>query len=453
MPAPPFLDRRRPLSRWTYLAIALPLVLSQHLLVALAFGGEGMPGLRSPEFWAFPFRALTSHPNLSPIAAALAFAFALGIAWALAELSFRRCVGGWTADMAALALLPPLQIPLVLLLALLPAPLGGADIDDADERDSVQSAHHAVQGVLAGAAIIVFAVLVSAVTFGAYGWGLFVLTPFTMGLTTAYIANRRHPLPKGHTLPLVLGAAALGSFALILFALEGLFCILLAAPLGAAVAALGGALGRAAALAGHRRGRPFLAVGLLPAIFALEAAMPPEAVIRTAESIEIAAPAGQVWAALTSSEPIAAPPGWVGRAGLAYALGGRIVEPAVGGDREGRFSTGVAHERITAWQPGRRLAFALVSQPPAMEEMSPYRRVHAPHVQGYFDTGETRFDLAALPGGRTRLTITASHVLRLDPVLYWQPLARWAIRSNARRVLGDIRNRAEAASARLARRG
>jgi hypothetical protein len=79
-----------------------------------------------------------------------------------------------------------------------------------------------------------------------------------------------------------------------------------------------------------------------------------------------------------------------------------------------------------------------------MEEMSPYRRVHAPHVQGYFDTGETRFDLVPLPGGGTRLTARASHVLRIDPVLYWEPLARWAIRSNTRRVLEDVRARSGA---------
>jgi hypothetical protein len=85
-----------------------------------------------------------------------------------------------------------------------------------------------------------------------------------------------------------------------------------------------------------------------------------------------------------------------------------------------------------------------VSQPPAMEEMSPYRRVHAPHVQGYFDTGETRFDLEPLPGGRTRLTVRASHVLRIDPVPYWEPIARWAVHENTDRVLRFVKAEAEA---------
>ena len=111
--------------------------------------------------------------------------------------------------------------------------------------------------------------------------------------------------------------------------------------------------------------------------------------------------------------------------------------------RIGSFSTGKAVERVTEWRPGRTLAFRVISQPPAMEEMSPYRRVHAPHLVGYFETDETRFALAPIAGGRTRLTISAEHRLRIDPVPYWQPIARLAIRDNVDRVLRDVAIKAE----------
>lgn len=78
-----------------------------------------------------------------------------------------------------------------------------------------------------------------------------------------------------------------------------------------------------------------------------------------------------------------------------------------------------------------------------MEEMSPYRKVHSPHVLGYFATGETRFSLTALPGRRSRLTVDAAHALRIDPALYWEPVARLAIHLNVTRVLQDIRMKAE----------
>lgn len=440
---------REPLSRHRYALGAAALILSQHLVVAGTFRAAGVPLVTDAEFWLIPLRRLAALPDLNPVVAALVFAFSLAVAWALAELSWRR--GGQTGDAAAFAMfaiLPGLQLPAVAAIAILPHRLRSAETpDDPGDDAPDNTARHVVQGVLAGVALIVLAVLVSAVTFGAYGWGLFVLTPFTVGMTTGYIANRSRSLSIGRTNWAVLGAAALGSLALILFALEGLVCILLAAPLGAAVAIVGGAVGRGLALAGHRRGKPFLCVALLPAVFALEAAMPPEAPIATDQSIEIAASPVMVWSALTSSAPIGLPPGWVGRAGLAYPLRGHIVGQRVGGERVGHFSTGAALERITRWEPGRRLAFAVVRQPPAMEEMSPWRRVHAPHVTGYFETGETRFELEPLAGGRTRLTARASHVLRLDPVLYWEPLARWAVRSNTARVLDHIRARAESGAA------
>ena len=101
-------------------------------------------------------------------------------------------------------------------------------------------------------------------------------------------------------------------------------------------------------------------------------------------------------------------------------------------------------ERITDWQEGKLLGFEVLIQPPAMTEMSPYTHVHAPHLNGYFETGETRFELSPLSVGRTRLTIMAAHRLRIDPVIYWEPIASWAAQNNTRRVLRDVKSKAEA---------
>jgi hypothetical protein len=87
---------------------------------------------------------------------------------------------------------------------------------------------------------------------------------------------------------------------------------------------------------------------------------------------------------------------------------------------------------------------------PAMNELSPYTNVHAPHVIGYFTTGETSFDLLPADGGGTRLIERSAHTLRLDPALYWLPLARWAVALNNTRVLESIKHRAEAVASELA---
>jgi general stress protein CsbA len=304
-------------------------------------------------------------------------------------------------------------------------------------------AFQVIAGTLAGVGIILLAVLISALVFRAYGWGLFVLTPFVVGFTTAYLVNRHELQTKKATNALVLLAAALGCLGLIMFALEGLICLILASPLAALLAIGGGALGRRTARLGKEPSGPLYCVALLPLMFAADAISPPDALMLTDESIVINASTSRVWQAVTSDDPIREPPTLVGRLGLAYPVRAHLAGTGVGATRSGYFSTGVAREKITEWQEDRALGFVVLEQPPAMTEMSPYRHVHAPHVNGYFETGETRFEIKPLGSQRSRLTILAAHRLRIDPIIYWKPIARWAVSSNTRRVLREVKAKAE----------
>lgn len=433
----------------TYALTAPALLVSQHLAAMLAYRQAGWRLVLDADFWVLPLRRLALMPNLSAGAAALTFSISLLVAWGLALLSFRRARwSGKGYTIAALAIVPGVQVGAILLLALLPRFANarrqiGSDTVPEIGLETGTDVAHVLQGVLAGVTIIVAAVLVSAVTFGAYGWGLFVMTPLLVGITTGFLANRRTLMSSGRTRLIVLAAAALGTVALVMFALEGALCILLAAPLGAVAAMIGGAIGRATARTRQSGNQPLMSIALLPALFALEAAMPPAVPITGRASIEIDAPPSAVWDALTSSTPIAAGPSLIGATGLAYPVRGRLLGAGVGAIRLGEFSTGIAREQVTQWVPGRRLAFVVLRQPPAMEEMSPYRRVYAPHVRGYFDTGETRFSFIPLSSGGIRLGITSVHLLHIDPALYWQPIAQLAIRLNLSRVLDDVRIKAE----------
>jgi hypothetical protein len=422
------------------------LLLVQHAAVALAYRTHAKKLEADTGFWLLPLRRLGWLSDLTGTDAALVFMAALLSYGILAVLSFRRAArSNLGFGLAIFTILPGFQIGAVLVLTCLPFRKEHSG-DEREEYEADQpgvNVAHVLQGLFAGMTIIVLAVLVSAVTLGAYGWGLFVMTPFLVGLSTAYLANRRNPLEASQSNMLVMSATALGALALLLLALEGFICILLLSPLVLGIALIGGVIGRGIALERNTRDKPLIAIALLPAVFALEAAVPPSAALRTELSINIAAPPSAVWRVLTGSEPIAVPPGPIARSGLAYPLRGRLLGQGVGAERIGYFSTGVAHEQVTAWEPGRTLALRILSQPPAMEEMSPYRRVHAPHLNGYFTTGEMSFRLQPLPVGRTRLTINASHLLKIDPIPYWEPLARWTIRTNTARVLQDIKLKAE----------
>ena len=424
-----------------YAFAATALILSQHAMVCVAFYALGMPLALDNHFWLFPIRQLAMLPDMSPFVAIGGFAFCLGISGALALLSLRRTDrlgrGGW---LALAAMIPTLQIIAVLILALLwPHRAEAEPLRAGDPAPPYQLAI----GIFAGTALIVVAVAVSALTMGAYGWGLFVATPFLVGLITGFLANRNHLRSTTETFGAVAMAGALGTLALLMLALEGLMCVILILPLAIGLAVIGGAIGRAAAKRLIDPRQPFYSIALLPLIFLLDAAMPPELPIATRAAITVDAPPDAVWASLTADRPVREKPGLVGFAGLAYPVAARIAGSGVGAHRRGDFSTGTADERVTVWQPGRALAFHVLRQPPAMEEMSPYRKLQTPHLVGYFDTGEKRFDLTPLPDGRTRLTISAGHVLRIDPVLYWAPIARWAIGQNVSRILADVRHDAE----------
>src|SRR5262249_15910528 len=147
----------------------------------------------------------------------------------------------------------------------------------------------------------------------------------------------------------------------------------------------------------------------------------------TYQAVEIGAPAEAVWSSIVRMETIPEPTALPFRLGIAYPRGGEFLGDGVGAVRLGAFSTGIARERVTEWIPNRKLAFVVLEDVPAMRELSPYEHVHAPHVVGYFRSTSTSFELSERPDGRTALVERTSHELRLDPVLYWLPMARWVV--------------------------
>jgi hypothetical protein len=366
--------------------------------------------------------------------------------WIQSALAFRRAVNGNISGwVAAFVVAPTLQIPLILYLCL--APSREPDVDPSNiAPTSLTTLEHkqAIQGVLAGLAVTLFAVTLGALVFGLYGFGMFLVSPFIIGATTAYVVNSKGDIGSAKTATLVGSAAVVGAFALVGVALEGLVCLVVAAPIGLALAFLGGALGRSMALQVSRSTKSkFMSVFVLPIVFASESLLPPSADFDTLQTIEIAASPEIVWQSIihmnTIDEPLALP----FRLGVAYPLRGEIVGEGVGATRLGEFSTGTAVERVTEWVPDRKLAFVVTKDIPGMRELSPYEHVHAPHVIGYFRTTETSFELQPLTGGRTKIIERTRHELRLDPIPYWLPMARWVVGLNNVRVLTHLKHQAE----------
>jgi hypothetical protein len=430
-----------------YAIASTALFSSQHLVVAALFATRHEPLIRGWRFFLFPLRSVGDLNQAPTVYFALGMAFSFLIAWALAVLAFRRATdAGLSGWVAALVFAPVLQIIVVACLAIAPprrAPVVTAEVD----KPPIDWAT-AVQGMLAGMAVTLLTVVVGALIVGSYGYGMFVVGPFLIGATTAYIANRTREISEPRTMILALCAAGLGGVALIAVALEGAICILLASPFAALLAGFGSFFGRSIARSAQAKAKhSMMSIAILPMVFSMERAFPPSETFETSQYIEVAAQPAAVWRSLIHMDAITGRPGLPFRLGVAYPVSATIIGSGVGARRVGVFSTGVAVETVTEWQANRLLAFDVLSDPPAMREMSPYRHVNAPHVVGYFHTALTRFELTPLPNGHTRVALWTTHELKLDPVLYWLPMARWVVNQDDRRVLNYLRSQSERAAA------
>lgn len=448
------------ISRRPYLLWSLGIFFSQHLVtwsIFTAYGrhipldGEFPPGW---EFALMPLRLLVSYwpsrlgsflpfPDMIYL---IAIASQLLVGWMLVALAFQRASdAGLGARIAAFAIAPIAQIGVILRLSL--APTRDTPAPPAPTGVSERNWPLAAQATLGGMAVTLATVALGTLVFGSYGYGVFVMSPFVIGMVTGVIANRKGDMGGRYTSRLVTGSLALGGAALILMAIEGIGCILMAAPLALGMGYLGGYLGRAIAIHSQRPARQTLAgFTALPLVLLGETLLAPETSFQTENTVEIAAPPSAVWQSLIDMGEITGPLPLAFRMGVAHPLRGRMIGEGVGAVRLGVFSTGTALECITEWEPGRKLAFTVLRDVPSMRELSPYEHVHAPHLIGYFFTKGTSFELLPGQNGGTRLIERTAHTLKLEPVLYWLPLTRLVVDQNNARVLAHIKSRAEQAA-------
>jgi uncharacterized membrane protein YhaH (DUF805 family) len=433
------------MQRLPYALWSLGVFLSQHFAVLIIFRAQGVPLSPDLEFYVTPLRSLVTHTRVSNLMLVLALAYLLIAAWALTALSFRRAANADISEwIAAAAIAPGVQILVIALLCVAP-PRASAERsrEDIPEGSGIEWSTATV-GVLTGIGLTLAAVAIGALFFGSYGYGMFLVSPLVIGATTGYLGNRAGDIGFSQTLMLAASAASLGGVALVATALEGIVCILTAAPIGIAAALIGGQLGRMIASSTRRPPRQMiLGFTVLPLVFAVESAMPATTSFDTTETIAIHAPPEWVWKSIVHMDTIEEPPALPFRLGVAYPLRGEVVGEGIGAVRLGEFSTGTAIERVTEWAPDKKLAFVVVTDVPGMRELSPYQHVHAPHVVGYFLTTNTSFELRSLPDGRTEIVERTSHQLKLDPIFYWLPMARWVVHANNTRVLAHISRQAE----------
>jgi hypothetical protein len=284
-----------------------------------------------------------------------------------------------------------------------------------------------------------------------YGWGLFVALPFTMGFGAALVYGMRRPRTMKGCVGVACLAVALLGAALLALAFEGVVCLIMALPIALPLAAFGGACAY-----GVQRRRwfqtdaPVLLSVLLIFVPGVEwaerltATPSPVFVVRTA--IDVQAPPEKVWREVVAFSEIPPPTEWMFRAGVAYPIRAEMLGAGPGAERHCVFSTGAFVEPIEVWDEPRLLKFSVTTNPPPMEEWTPYSHIDPPHLHGFLVSEGGQFLLTPLANGGTRLEGTTWYQHGLWPSTYWQLWSDTIIHRIHLRVLRHIRDAAEGKS-------
>ena len=363
---------------------------------------------------------------------------------------------GLPSELVALFFIPFLNLAFFLVLSLLPArkPLSIERLAQGPKSSFLNTI--IPESALGSAALSMlltvpfglgFALLASQMLAN-YGWGLFVALPYAMGFGAALLYGTRQPRSlRGCVGVACLSTALLGG-ALLVLAFEGVICIIMAAPLALPLAAFGGSCAYAVQRRRWARndGPVFLSVLLLfvPGVeWAEHAVATPSPVFVVRSAIEIHSPPEQVWQQVVAFSEIPPPSEWMFRAGIAYPMRAEIRGTGPGAERHCIFSTGAFVEPIQVWDEPHQLKFSVTSNPPPLEEWTPYSHIDPPHLHGFLMSEGGQFLLTPLPNGGTRLEGTTWYQHGLWPSAYWRLWSDAIIHQIHMRVLKHIRDGAE----------
>lgn len=279
--------------------------------------------------------------------------------------------------------------------------------------------------------------------FQQYAWGLFVGMPFLAGFLASLIYRVHAPRPLGESLIVALLTVLLAAVGLVALAVEGVICVVMAAPLAVPLALFGAMLAHAIQPSARLLCSAVLAG---PVMLMGEGLVdPPAPLLEVTSSVEVAASPERVWRHVVAFTELPPPTEWLFRLGIAYPLRAELRGTGVGAVRHCVFSTGPFVEPIEVWDEPRLLRFGVTSNPPPMQEWTPYGHVHPPHLEGFLTSERGQFQLVALPDGGTRLEGTTWYRHNMWPVAYWQTWSDYIIHRIHLRVLENIKARAEGA--------
>jgi uncharacterized membrane protein YhaH (DUF805 family) len=373
------------------------------------------------------------------------FLWTLPFLWIAISMSVRRAAdAGASPWLGMVVLVPVVNLIFMLVMSFIPGKSGQLWSTRTCPGDDEHRVRSIVLGVGAGLMIGGIMLLASVYLFSDYGASLFLGTPLLMGAASAFIYNRPNPRSYGASVGVGVATVLLAGLVLLLFALEGLICVVMAAPLLLPVGALGGVMGKAIADSTRRPPRELAAIiVVLPLLAGTESLLTRATEFEVMTAVEIDAPPEVVWDNVVDFPELSNSQAWYFRLGIACPQRARIVGRGVGATRYCEFTTGTFVEPITVWEQPHRLAFDVTDQPAPMFELSPYRHIQPPHLDGYLRSNRGEFLLVRLPDDRTRLEGRTWYEFEMAPQWYWTLWSDLLIHRIHERVLLHVKRLSE----------
>jgi hypothetical protein len=318
-------------------------------------------------------------------------------------------------------------------------PVPGSTPDPAKERLSRKGLiwFYVIQWI--ALAIVAIALL----DIGAYGWTLFCIIPFSIGLTAGTFTKRYRSL-KLIRVTLLVMLCVLGLSAILLIGrAEGVICILMA--LG--IIALPTFIGMVIGMWIRRIHVIYLAafVVMINASFITYDHYDESQVISIAsEEVVITASKEDIWYVLTHGVQFKPNSNFFFESGVNYPTSMKLQYK----DQDNCFlvctlSTGNTELKVETLDSLKSIRFSVPDEVIPMQELSVYDSIDAPHLRGYFKPAYGEFKIEPIDERQCRLIATTSYSYKITPAFYWKWWSDYLVNTMHGHVLNDIKLLAE----------
>jgi hypothetical protein len=278
---------------------------------------------------------------------------------------------------------------------------------------------------------------------GEYGWTLFLIIPFSIGISCGYYSQRFRSRSFLKGTALVLGILTVISAALFSMGIEGSICILMAEGLLVLPAFLGTIVGYFV----RNMYKTYIIglVVLLNTSFSYYDAVDTSVIESTAvETITVNASCEKLWHVITHPVAFTAHSNLFFQAGVSYPTTMQLAYNEKGKCfLNCRLNNGFASLEIEKLDSLSRMRFRIPDQVQHMKELTFYDSLDAPHLKGYFDATYGEFMISPLKENQCTLSATTHYRYRITPAFYWRWWSDYLVNTMHRSVLDDIKTLAE----------